>query len=260
MDDSARRRLGGLWIATVGLALFPLTAIGLVTRLEVPVGEALLLAVLAELLPFLAVAQVPLAEGARLQRIPAYLGSASLIVVLGGLSLLLAWTGGGVRRLGLGSISAGDLALWSVLLVVAAGALIGGFWIAGRLLGIGETDLLTQLLPVTGGERWAFGALSVVAGFGEEIAFRGFSMATASPFMGVGGAAALTSLAFGALHAYQGGLGVIRTASIGMLLATSWVVLESLWPAIVAHIVIDLVGGLWIGPRFLVHPDAAELA
>jgi len=24
--------------------------------------------------------------------------------------------------------------------------------------------------------------------------------------------------------------------------------------------VIDLVGGLWIGPRFLVHPDAAELA
>ncbi len=260
MDDSARSEWGGVGIALVGLALFPLTALGLVTHLEVPVGEAILLAVLVELLPFLAVAQVPLAEGVRLKRIPAYIGSGALIVVLGGLSLLLAGTGGGVQRLGLGSISAGDLALWSVLLVMAAGALIGGFWMAGRLLGIEETDLLTQLFPVTGGERWAFGALAVVAGFGEEIAFRGFSMATAVPFMGVGWAAALTSLAFGALHAYQGGLGVIRTASIGMLLAMSWVLVGSLWPAIVAHIVIDLVGGLWIGPRFLVHPDAAELA
>ncbi|RMH16990.1 MAG: CPBP family intramembrane metalloprotease, partial [Gemmatimonadetes bacterium] len=52
------------------------------------------------------------------------------------------------------------------------------------------------------------------------------------------------SLAFGALHAYQGSVGVARTGLLGAGLAGAVVVSGSLWPAIVAHTLIDLALGL----------------
>jgi membrane protease YdiL (CAAX protease family) len=57
-------------------------------------------------------------------------------------------------------------------------------------------------------------------------------------------AAVLSSLVFGILHAYQGWLGIVRTALLGMILAASFVVSGSLWPAIIAHALLDVLVGL----------------
>jgi membrane protease YdiL (CAAX protease family) len=55
---------------------------------------------------------------------------------------------------------------------------------------------------------------------------------------------------FGLLHAYQGPLGMMRTALLGLLLAASLLLSGSIWPAITAHVALDLLGGLVWGERF----------
>jgi len=61
------------------------------------------------------------------------------------------------------------------------------------------------------------------------------------------GAALLSSAVFGLLHAYQGWLGVLRTAVLGMILAASFIVSGVLWPAILAHAILDMIAGLVLG-------------
>ena len=112
-------------------------------------------------------------------------------------------------------------------------------------MGWDETRILLELLPRTAPEKGIFAGLSFIAGFGEEIAYRGFALAwtaqlVGSPIAAVG----LTSLGFGLLHAYQGVLGVFRTGLLGALYAVSVVTTGNLWPAILSHIAVDLLAGL----------------
>jgi membrane protease YdiL (CAAX protease family) len=119
-----------------------------------------------------------------------------------------------------------------------------------RFLEIPESPLLEELIPRSGLEKVVFALLSFSAGFGEEIAFRGYALSSLSPFLGGGwGAALFTSTVFGILHAYQGPVGMARTTVLGFLLAVSFVVTGSLWPAITAHVALDLLGGLVWGNR-----------
>jgi membrane protease YdiL (CAAX protease family) len=59
----------------------------------------------------------------------------------------------------------------------------------------------------------------------------------------------LTSAVFGVLHAYQGSLGMVRTAVLGGVLAWGFLASGSLWPAIAAHAVIDVVAGTLLADR-----------
>jgi len=93
--------------------------------------------------------------------------------------------------------------------------------------------------------------LSVAAGFGEEFAYRGYAITVLVPVLGVPGAVVLTSAVFGVLHGYQGALGIFRTGVMGAMLAWGFLSSGSLWPPIVAHTMIDLVAGLWLGERLL---------
>ena len=68
-------------------------------------------------------------------------------------------------------------------------------------------------------------------------------------------AAGLSSVAFGVLHAYQGSVGILRTALIGFVLAVSVLMTESLVPGIMAHALIDLIAGLVIGPRMVTRAE-----
>ena len=61
----------------------------------------------------------------------------------------------------------------------------------------------------------------------------------------------LSSCAFGLLHGYQGWLGVLRTGIMGFFLAASFVISGSLWPAVIAHVTLDLVSGLILGKTLL---------
>ena len=76
------------------------------------------------------------------------------------------------------------------------------------------------------------------------MAFRGYAIPAVSVAGGaVPMALALTSAAFAVLHSYQGVLGVVRTGVVGVIMGAVFLHTGSLWPLIVAHVVIDLAVG-----------------
>jgi membrane protease YdiL (CAAX protease family) len=216
-----------------------------------PLGfwTALYLAFLLELLPALALAQLPLVEDeGPLPRIPVYLSSAAVILVIGWLALLVGRGELGLDAMGLGPAAWEMVGVWTLVLTLIALLLLWVFWAVRRAAGIQESSLLGQLLPKTGKEKGTFVLLSMSAGLGEELAYRGFLVPTLTLLMGwPWGAAILSSVLFGLLHAYQGWLGVVRTAALGFVLAASFILTGGLWPAILAHAILDVVAGVFLG-------------
>ena len=247
-----------LWSA---LLCFPVLTATLAITTFLGFWNSLFLAFLLELLPVLAVVQIPLVGAGPVPRIPAYVGSGLVILSLGLLGLGLGGGVVGVSAMGFDPIGLSQLATWTVVLTVAAMALIGAFHLLGRLLGVRESRLLLELLPRTRGEKLYFTGLSLCAGFGEEMAYRRYAIAVLAPIVGnVWGAAVLSSCVFGLLHAYQGALGVVRTGLLGLILAASFILAGSLWPAIIAHAAVDLIGGLVLGERMLGSLEEEEPA
>ena len=142
--------------------------------------------------------------------------------------------------------------LWTgALFLVGIGTLLV-FRAVRRAMGTEETRLVHQLMPVTGKEKRLFAGLSLCAGFGEEMAYRGYALtalvlATGSATL----ALIVTSATFGVLHAYQGLIGVVRTGVVGLIMGAAFLHTGSLWPPIVAHTLIDLVAGLALRKRLL---------
>ncbi|MEZ4424448.1 MAG: CPBP family intramembrane glutamic endopeptidase [Gemmatimonadota bacterium] len=214
--------------------------------------EGALLLLLLLVVPWSAQAQLKLMDPADLRRIPAYLESMVAIGVLGALGLWL-----GTWRWGLAGLGLAAPASWSVVLLQAA--LLAGTsvaitegldrWRARR--GESESAWVLALLPVTLREKWVFAGLSVMAGVGEEIAYRGFAFQllalwTGSPLI----AGVVTAMAFGWVHAYQGTFGRIRAGLLGVVLTLPVWLGWGLWPSILAHTMIDWIGGLLLGERW----------
>ena len=88
-----------------------------------------------------------------------------------------------------------------------------------------------------------FIAISFSAGFCEELLYRGFLFLWLEPFVGLWPAALISSLAFGLAHAYQGFMGILKTALVGAVMMFLVWLSGSLWPAIILHTVIDLGSG-----------------
>ncbi len=234
------------------IVLAPLVALAL--GLGTPLGavDAMWLGILLLPLPLLALAQAPLAGIVRLERIPAYASSTVTILVLGAISSFVGIRGFGVPALGLVPLPAGAFAAWTLGLVAVALLLIGLFHGIGRIFGIPESPTLAHLLPRTPTERGLFVGLSLAAGTGEEIAYRGYAITAAAAFLpGPWWATALTSVSFGLVHAYQGSMGMVRSGLLGFCLGGSFVVTGSLLPAMAAHALVDLIGGLWLGEKLV---------
>lgn len=239
----SQRGLAGLGIA--GFAAVVL----LLSRAGIGTGHALFLGVLLVLLPVAAVAQAPLAEEEPLDRETVYVGSAVLLLVLAGLGYGLGVAAVGPAGLGLEAWpGVGSAAGWVGGLLAGAGVVVLGFHVLGEALNVPESPLLAELLPRTERERWLFAGLSLAAGLGEELAYRGYAISLLGSDWA---AAALTSAVFGVLHAYQGPLGMLRAGMLGLVLAGGFLLSGSLWPGIVAHTAIDLLGGLVLGDRLL---------
>ena len=219
--------------------------------LATPLGlwEALFLAFLLELLPALAVAQLPLVDEEEvLPRVPVYLSSGGMILGIGWMALLVGRGSIGDEAMGLGPAPIGMVAGWTVGLSLVALLLLWGGLIFRRRRGIPETPLLVKLLPETLKEKAVFALLSLAAGLGEELAYRGFLIPVLTGLLGSAWvAAALSAAVFGILHAYQGWLGVGRTALLGFVFAASLIISGTLWPAILAHAILDLLAGLVLG-------------
>jgi membrane protease YdiL (CAAX protease family) len=106
-----------------------------------------------------------------------------------------------------------------------------------------QLESLRFFLPASTVERRWFAALSITAGFSEELLFRGFLLRYlhTSPLHFPFGWAALTSaLIFGAHHLYQGRQGFLSTAILGLVFTAILLVTGSLWAGMVYHAAIDL--------------------
>jgi membrane protease YdiL (CAAX protease family) len=240
----------------VGLGAWLVASLGLYLRLEVGLLEGVLAAFLVLTLPVLSVAQVPLIADTRLNRPDVYAGSAVALAGLTMACLVVGALGPGLEALSLGPVEWKALGIASLRLGVASAVLVGAFHLVSKMARLSESPILAELLPRTATERRLFAGLSVLAGFGEEVVFRGFLFAVLVPALGsVWTTLAVSSLAFGVLHVYQGAFGILRTAALGALLGTSVIVDGSLWPAVIVHIVIDLAGGLVFGPRMVPLSD-----
>lgn len=116
-----------------------------------------------------------------------------------------------------------------------------------------QFETLTAFLPHDARELRSFYALSLTAGIGEEILFRGFVFAwltaVATTGLGAGSGAALalavvgSSAVFAVAHAYQGLSGIARAGAVGLVLALLAVSTGGLLAPIVVHVVLDVTSG-----------------
>ena len=239
-------------IVLAGALAYPVIVLLLVKATALGLLDALFLAGLLELLPTLALGQMALARDVVIERAPAYMNSGSTVLLLGILSLFMGRRLVGPPALGLEAPLSVSNVLWTgALFLVGIGTLLV-FRAVRRAMGTEETRLVHQLMPVTGKEKRLFAGLSLCAGFGEEMAYRGYALtalvlATGSATL----ALIVTSATFGVLHAYQGLIGVVRTGVVGLIMGAAFLHTGSLWPPIVAHTLIDLVAGLALRERLL---------
>jgi membrane protease YdiL (CAAX protease family) len=216
--------------------------------------DALFLAALIELLPVFALIQLDLARDLAAERVQAYVTSAVTILVLGVLSLALGSRLVGIEGMGL-RIEPGRAAYlvsWGAGILVLGTATLWFFLVLRKRAGWAESRIVHELIPVTRREKGLYAGLSLCAGFGEELAYRGYAI----PAVIVAGgsapvALALTSAAFAVLHSYQGVLGVVRTGVVGVIMGGVFLHTGSLWPPIVGHVLIDLVVGFVLADKLL---------
>lgn len=220
----------------------------------------LLILLLLVVLPALAVAQARMMPPQEVTPLAAYYSSLVFLAVLGTLALTvgrgaLGWSGLGLWP----PPPLGVLLGWSLGLTGVGVLILFMFRELMRRLGVEESPLLRQLLPRSGKEKWVFAALSFAAGVAEEVAFRGF-LIPALMLMGPGAGWALlvSCIAFGGVHAYQGWVGFFRTGILGGFLGFSLLYTGSLWPAVLAHILIDLLAGLVLPPWLVMDGEASE--
>jgi membrane protease YdiL (CAAX protease family) len=115
-----------------------------------------------------------------------------------------------------------------------------------------QIEPLQALLPHNGREARTFAALSITAGLCEELLYRGFLFAFFYSVLGVWQAVALSSLAFGLGHAYQGLPGILKTGGVGFVAAGLLLLTGSLWAPMLLHAVLDLNSG-YLGHKVRSH-------
>lgn len=242
-----------LRVVKVGVLAYPVLVAALLFWSPLGFWGSVYLALLMELLPILGLAQLPLVDDeGEFPRVPVYLSSAAIILALGWAGLVVGSRELGRDAMGLGSWGVESTLLWGAGATLAIHFLQWVFFVARRWLRIRESRILLQVLPRTGGEKALFVLLSLAAGVGEELAFRAFAIPALIRITGsVTGAVLLSSVAFGFLHGYQGWIGVLRTGLMGLVLAITFVVTGSLWPAVLAHAALDLISGLILGDKLL---------
>jgi membrane protease YdiL (CAAX protease family) len=123
---------------------------------------------------------------------------------------------------------------------------------------------LYLMIPATVREKKAFAFLSLTAGICEELTIRGLLFCllySLFPALSVYIILVITSVFFGALHAYQGVSGTVKASLIGVALGALYLATGSLIPGILLHFILDLANAFMLDsskPDELNRPD--ELA
>ena len=139
-------------------------------------------------------------------------------------------------------------AAWGVVLLACALLIAQVVAIRGNETGLStarkQMTSVEGVLPHTPGELKLFLALSLAAGVGEEIVFRGYLLAYFDGLVGPTGAVLASTLLFGWGHLYQGAAGIVRTGIVGLLYAGAYVVTGSLLAPMLLHVVMDAASGI----------------
>lgn len=134
-----------------------------------------------------------------------------------------------------------DLALALAIFFFVA----GGEFAYARITGAVRNPAVTAMLPHTTLERLVWMGVALSAGFCEEVVYRGYLQRQLGAFTGaVVVGVVLQAVLFGVAHAEQGTATLVRFAVYGLAFGIVALRRESLIPGIVAHVAIDLVGGL----------------
>ena len=241
-------------VAIAGLIGYAAVVYVLLSSTPLRWTDALFLAALIELLPVFAFVQLDLVRDLAVERLQAYVTSAAMILLLGALSLALGSGLVGMEGMGL-RIKPGRVIyaiFWGAGTFTLGMATLWLFLVLRKKRGWSESRLVRELMPITPREKGLYVGLSFCAGFGEELAYRGYAIPAAI----VAGASVpvalvLTSAAFAVLHSYQGALGVVRTGVVGVIMGMVFLHTGSLWPPILAHVLIDLAVGFVLADRLL---------
>ena len=239
----------GRWARPAGLVLGCAAAVGLWFATAGQAAPARLWAITVTLLlPLLSVRQATAIDPSSLPRIPAYVSSIVSLWLIAAITATVARLGGvGPHELRLTPMPIAPLAAWVAGLTVAAVAIL----VLAKRIGVRESPVLIRLLPETPAEKNVFAGLSVTAGFCEELVFRGFLILVFTDSLGTAGAVGLSTVVFALSHAYQEPKGAARAGLLGLLLALPPVLSGCLWPSIIAHTVIDLLGGIFLRNRLV---------
>ena len=176
-----------------------------------------------------------------------YLHWTILLVVLGGVVLAAFATLPGLDWAALGLRVDTSRASPMMIGALAGGVIVGGLasaWIARRR---GEAVPLVgdieAMLPTTAVERRYFILLAFAAGIFEEIVWRGmvvFAVYAVAPDAAVYWPVAISAVAFGIVHVYQGVRGVLATTYLGAFLCVLYLYSGSLLLPMALHVLIDL--------------------
>ena len=102
-----------------------------------------------------------------------------------------------------------------------------------------------DVLPHTVAQRTMWVGVAAVVGFSEEVVYRGYLQVQLTAFTRrVGVAVVLQGILFGVAHCEQGPGIALRFAVYGALLGALARWRRSLWPGILCHVAIDILGGL----------------
>ncbi len=174
------------------------------------------------------------------------------ILWLGGMGIatLAAWWAQGRAPGALGLGVPGTWRFWSTLAV--AGTAAGLLALQARAVqrdprarqtARGALEPVRDFLPVTRRELRLFRAVSLSAGVGEEIFYRGFLIWYLSQFLPLFWAVAVSTLLFGLAHAMHGMGATVRATLSGAVLAALFLFSGALWASMLLHAAIDLSSG-----------------
>ena len=111
-------------------------------------------------------------------------------------------------------------------------------------------ERIRRVIPMTPAEWAWFVPVAFTAGICEEFLYRGYGLTTIENLTGhIWLGVALSTLAFGLAHAYQGWRGIAGTSILGLFFALIYVTFGSLYPCMLAHVLQDLIGGATLSRR-----------
>ena len=127
-----------------------------------------------------------------------------------------------------------------------------------RLAALKKQMAEIKILPRTPSEFQVFLLVAVTAGVWEELLYRGFLFWFFAEY-GLVASVAISTIAFGAGHLYQGVRGGMRAFALGLAFAVAYALTSSLWWLIAIHALVDIFGGV-TGRRLSKLPETANAA